>query len=351
MVCIFFAVSGLLLGSFLNVCILRLPAGESIVTPRSHCRHCRQPIANRDNVPLLSWILLGATCRHCGARISWRYPLIELTTCLLFVICCLNFTLPLAAGWAVLCFLLLGLAVMDAETLLLPDLFTLPGLAAGVVFAALHQSLQSGDWNHGWILLGAAWSIFSAAVAAAALLLIAGAYWLVRRREGMGMGDVKLAAMLGAWLGLPLTALTLFLAVILGAVYGLGMIVLKRRKGPQPPAGQLAVPFGTMLSVAGLYSIFLLKDGPQLVQMVMSVHDVKAAPLVHTQRSEQGMNRHPFHAELAPALIQQGVHRSHFFPQKLSQLAAVESRKLVSDRCCFLGRRHTFWQFSEGQDH
>jgi leader peptidase (prepilin peptidase)/N-methyltransferase len=256
MLCIFFAASGLLLGSFLNVCILRLPAGESIVAPRSHCRHCHQPIANRDNIPVLSWLLLGAACRSCGSRISGRYPLIELTTCALFVICCLRFPPALAAGWAVLCFLLLGLAVMDAETLLLPDLFTLTGLAAGIVFATLRPSLEGGSWHYGLILLTAGWSLFSAAVAAAALLLIAGIYWLVRRRMGMGMGDVKLAAMLGVWLGLSLTALTLFLAVILGALYGLGMILFRNKQNTGPP-GQLAVPFGTMLCVAGLYSIFL----------------------------------------------------------------------------------------------
>jgi leader peptidase (prepilin peptidase)/N-methyltransferase len=106
------------------------------------------------------------------------------------------------------------------------------------------------------IVLSAGWSLLSAAVAAAALLLIAGTYWLVRRRMGMGMGDVKLAAMLGAWLGLSLTALTFFLAVILGALYGLGMILFRSKQNTQPP-GQLAVPFGTMLCVAGLYSIFL----------------------------------------------------------------------------------------------
>jgi leader peptidase (prepilin peptidase) / N-methyltransferase len=256
MLCIFFALSGLLLGSFLNVCILRLPAGESIVTPRSHCRHCHQPIANRDNIPVLSWLLLSAACRICGSRISWRYPLTELTTCALFIICCLRFPPAVAVGWAVLCFLLLGLAVMDAETLLLPDLFTLPGLAAGVVFATLRPSLESGNWNGGLILLGAGWSLFSAAVAAAALLLIAGIYWLVRRRMGMGMGDVKLVAMLGAWLGLQLAALTLFLAVILGALYGVGMILFRNKQDTEPP-GQLAVPFGTMLCVAGLYCVFL----------------------------------------------------------------------------------------------
>jgi leader peptidase (prepilin peptidase)/N-methyltransferase len=256
MVCIFFAVSGLLLGSFLNVCILRLPAGESIVTPRSHCRHCRQPIANRDNIPVLSWLLLGRACRGCGSRISWRYPLIELATCALFAICCLRFSPALAVGWAIFCFLLLGLAAMDAETLLLPDLFTLPGLAAGIVFAGLRPAFENEVWNSSASLLGVGWSLVSAALAAATLLLIAGAYWLVRRRMGMGMGDVKLVAMLGAWFGLSLTALTFFLAVIVGALYGLGMI-LSRNKQNAEPAGQLAVPFGTMLCVAALYCVFL----------------------------------------------------------------------------------------------
>ena len=126
----------MLLGSFLNVCIVRLPVGESVVWPRSHCRQCDQPIASWDNIPVLSWLLLGAACRTCGGRISWRYPVIELTTCILFVMCCLHFSFSWLAGcWALLCFLLLGLAVMDAETLLLPDWFTLPGLAAGIVFA------------------------------------------------------------------------------------------------------------------------------------------------------------------------------------------------------------------------
>ena len=124
--CIFFGLCGLLLGSFLNVCILRLPAGESVVWPRSHCRQCDQPIANRDNIPVLSWLLLGAACRAAEAASPGAIRLIELTTCTLFVMCCLQFSSSWLAGcWALLCFLLLGLAVMDAETLLLPDLLHL----------------------------------------------------------------------------------------------------------------------------------------------------------------------------------------------------------------------------------
>ena len=253
--CVFFAICGLLLGSFLNVCIVRLPAGESVVRPRSHCRHCQQPIANRDNIPVLSWLLLGAKCRACGERIPWRYPAVELATCIFFTMCCLQFSPGWPAGcWALLCLLLLGLAVMDAETLLLPDWFTLPGLLAGVAFSALGPGLERGDWARQTGLMAAGRSLLAAAVAAATLLLIAGAYWLVRRRAGMGMGDVKLLAMLAAWLGWRQAALVLFLAIIAGALYGVKLILWHPREGS---AGQFAVPFGTMLSLAGLYSIFL----------------------------------------------------------------------------------------------
>jgi leader peptidase (prepilin peptidase) / N-methyltransferase len=257
--CIFFGLFGLLLGSFLNVCIVRLPVGESVAWPRSHCRQCDRPIKSWDNIPVLSWILLGAACRACGGRISWRYPAVELATCAFFVLSCLRFSsIGLAAFWSLLCFLLLGLAVMDADTLLLPDWFTLPGLLAGVLFAGLRPALEGDGWAWQPALRAVAQSLLAAAVAAAALLFIAGAYWLARRRMGMGFGDVKLVAMLGAWLGIQLTGLVLFLAVIAGALYGLGTILANRKDADNPlPTGQLPVPFGTMLSVAGLYSIFL----------------------------------------------------------------------------------------------
>jgi leader peptidase (prepilin peptidase) / N-methyltransferase len=251
--CLLFGICGSLLGSFLNVCIVRLPAGESVVRPRSHCRSCGQPIAAWDNIPVLSWLLLRGACRGCGERIPWRYLLVEASTCGLFVMCCLHFGPQwLAGAWALLCFLLLGLAVMDAETLLLPDAFTLPGLGAGVIFASLQDGLR-----------GAGLSLLAASAGAATLLLISGAYWLLRRRMGMGFGDVKLLAMLGAWLGIQQTALVLFLGVLAGALYGVGVILFERRKTDPLPASQFPVPFGTMLSAAGIYSIFL---GPQTLQ-------------------------------------------------------------------------------------
>ena len=248
---------GLVFGSFLNVCILRLPHRGSVIQPRSHCLSCDRPIANRDNVPLLSWILLRARCRFCGNRIPWIYPAIETATSLLFLACWLKFGPGWQpVGWAILCFLLLGLCVMDAQTMLLPDLFTIPGVILGVLFAGLRGAFTGLRPDVMAGLLAAAMAALAAILAAVLLSLLLGVYWLARRRQGMGMGDIKLLAMLAAWLGLRQTALVFFLAVVVGAAYGLLLVVANRSKEGYA-AGQLAIPFGTFLSCAGLYSIFL----------------------------------------------------------------------------------------------
>jgi leader peptidase (prepilin peptidase) / N-methyltransferase len=145
---------------------------------------------------------------------------------------------------------------MDAQTMLLPDLFTLPGLVLGVLFAGLRGAFRGAEPNAMAGLRSAAIASLAALLAAGILLLLLGVYWSVRRRQGMGMGDVKLLAMLAAWLGPPKTALAFFLAVVAGAAYGLLLIVVKRSEEGFT-AGQLAIPFGTFLSFAGLYSIFL----------------------------------------------------------------------------------------------
>jgi leader peptidase (prepilin peptidase) / N-methyltransferase len=248
---------GMACGSFLNVCITRIPRGESVVRPRSHCRSCGLPIANRDNVPLLSWILLRARCRFCGHRISWLYPMIEAATSLLFLACWLKFGPGWQSiGWAILCFLLLGLAVMDAQTMLLPDLFTIPGFLLGVVFTGLRGALAGVRPEAVAGLRSAAWASLAAILAAGLLFLLLGLYWLIRRRQGIGMGDIKLVAMLAAWLGLTQTALVFFIAVVAGAAYGL-FLIATHRSNEGCAASQLAIPFGAFLSSAGLYSIFL----------------------------------------------------------------------------------------------
>jgi leader peptidase (prepilin peptidase) / N-methyltransferase len=257
------AVLGLVFGSFLNVCISRLPEGQSIVRPRSHCMHCGATIPWYDNLPVISWILLRARCRQCKGLISWRYPLIEIGTAGLWVACWLVFCVTntylvfpfsalLALEQAIFCFLLLGLAFMDWEALLLPDEFTWTGIGLGILWhlfwawlkaTSLQQSLKEILWLFARIM-----------IAALIVLIIRWIYQLVRHREGMGLGDVKLMAMLAAWLGLQQTLLVFFLAVIAGAVFA--MILLFFHRGDQTSWAERQIPLGTFLCFAGIYAVF-----------------------------------------------------------------------------------------------
>ncbi len=207
---IFVALLGLAFGSFLNVCIWRLPRHDSVAAGRSRCPECGAAIRAMDNVPLLSFLVLRGRCRDCGAGISWRYPAIELATAALWLLCWLEFGASVkAVGMAVFCLLALGLAAMDAETMILPDTFTLPGIALGVIYSG---AMCDGGWlvhlRCAGVSLG--WAVCAAGV----ILAIRGLYWLVRRREGMGLGDAKLFAMIAAWLGPANALLVFFLAVV-----------------------------------------------------------------------------------------------------------------------------------------
>jgi leader peptidase (prepilin peptidase)/N-methyltransferase len=244
---------GLAFGSFLNVCISRLPRHESVVTPRSRCPQCLTPILNRDNIPLLSWILLRGCCRSCGARIPARYPLVEGAAAALFLLCYMEFGVTLhGLSAAVFCWLLLGLAVMDAETLLLPDALTLPGLVLGVIFSGFR--ILDGSVHPLWSQ--AAMSLLWAVCAGALILLIRALYWLVRRREGIGLGDAKLLAMIASWLGPWHTGLVLFLAVICAAAYGLTLIAWARRRRSSEDRVVRRIPLGAFLCAAGIFAIF-----------------------------------------------------------------------------------------------
>ncbi len=240
-------IMGLVFGSFLNVCIARLPAHQSIVTPRSRCRACGVQIRSLDNIPVASWIWLRGHCRVCNARISVHYPLVELGTALLFVGC----VLQTGMAWptlvnAVACFLLLGLAVMDAQTMLLPDSFTVTGL--GLAFAL--KVGAPGVQGRGLI----AWeTLEDAALAAAMLLLISAVYWVVRRRQGVGMGDVKLLAMMAAFIGLSLTLFAYFLSVLAAAIFAIVLMARRRVHGFD------RLPFGSFLAGAGILAIFIGK--------------------------------------------------------------------------------------------
>lgn len=240
---------GLAFGSFLNVCIARLPRHRSLLRPGSHCPDCSAPIRPIDNIPLLSWLALRGRCRACRHAISWRYPAVEFATAALFLLSFLRLGLTLSGiGMDVLCFLLLGLAVMDAETMRLPDAFTLTGISLGVIYAALLPADMLAER-----LLHAGESLLWALVAALVLLIIRWSYQLLRHVEGMGMGDVKLLAMIAAWLGPGPTLLTLVLGTLATALFGvLALLVAPRHR--RSLATRL--PLGSFLCAAALYTAF-----------------------------------------------------------------------------------------------
>lgn len=282
---------GLLFGSFLNVCISRLPGHESIVRPASHCPHCKAPIRWHDNIPVVSWLLLRGHCRDCGQPISWRYPLVELATGLWFAIqaarlhTLLHFyfgpnasepssyaAFAIIANVAVLIvgFLLIGLVVMDWQTGLLPDTFTLTGTAIGF-FLICVQAIFLGPTDGQVLLTRNSIKLTSVgnvtdsgnvfltgpealvggrmlAICGVALLLliIRWIYKALRHREGLGLGDVKLLAMIAAFLGFWPAILSLFFGVLGASIYGIYLLV----RGRAGATSKLA--FGSFLAAGGL---------------------------------------------------------------------------------------------------
>ncbi len=233
-------VAGLVVGSYLNVLIYRLPRAKPTVASRSRCPFCGGAIRALDNIPLLSFVLLRGRCRRCGGPISWRYPLIEALTAALFVLCLLRFGLGAEGLIAVLfaCLMLL-LAAIDLEHFLLPDKITLPGIAAGL-------ALQPWIVRVGWLeaLIG------TLAGAGTLILLINFWYWL-RGEEGMGMGDVNMMAMVGAFLGWKGALTALLISALSGALVGTGLLVTGRI------GLRSRLPFGVFLALGGLVALFL----------------------------------------------------------------------------------------------
>jgi leader peptidase (prepilin peptidase)/N-methyltransferase len=255
---------GLAVGSFLNVCIVRLPRQKpeesSVVRPRSHCPACKAPIRAYDNIPLFSYVLLGGKCRACRAPISLLYPAVELLTGLLFLACYLNFGATLAAAkWAFFCALLVVLTFTDIRERILPDAVNFTGLAAGLLLSFF---VAPPDGLAGWLArrwfevlppdaaLQFADAALGAFVGAGFLWIVAEGYFRLRGREGMGLGDVKMMAMAGAFLGPQQTLLTLALGSLLGTLAGSAVIVLFRK------GSDYELPFGTFLGAAGLLVVF-----------------------------------------------------------------------------------------------
>ena len=226
-------VFGLMIGSFLNVCIARLPAGESVVLPGSRCPRCRRSIAIYDNIPVLSYLVLGGRCRGCKAPISLRYPIVEMITAAAFALqAAWFFDQPvMLAQRLVLTAILIVLFGTDLDTQRLPNAVTLPGIAVGLAFSLV-------------VPPGPVSCAIGAAVGAGVLLAIRWGWKRLTGVEGMGLGDVKMLAMIGAFLGWPQVPVVLFLASLWGAVVGVSLAATGRR------SLQARLPFGTFLAVA-----------------------------------------------------------------------------------------------------
>ena len=229
---------GLVWGSFLNVLIYRVPRRLNIVVPPSACPECGARIRPRDNIPVVSYAVLRGRCRGCGRPIPFRYPLVEILTPGLFVVLLRadGLTLHFFAS-ALFVSALIALAFIDFDHKILPDAITFPGAALGLAYAFFRPDLT---------ILQA---LLGAAVGAGFLLLLYGGYFLIRKKEGLGLGDVTMMAMIGIFLGWPRAVLTIILASFAGAAVGIAILVLKKKDL------QFALPFGTFLAPAAFVAL------------------------------------------------------------------------------------------------
>lgn len=255
---IFVSTLGAIIGSFLNVVIHRVPREESVVFPTSRCPSCGAAIRPYDNVPILSFLILRGRCRNCGASISARYPAIEALTALLFALVFLHDGLTLALPFDLLFVAaLVALIFIDAEHMILPDVITLPGLVFALLVRAFVPNLDGLAFLSEGLLAGwPVWSIsiagalFGAAIGGGSLWLMGWLWERLRGVEAMGLGDVKMMFMVGAYLGWPLTVLTIFLGVVGGSFIGVGLMLWRRERDMQ-----MLLPFGIFLGIGAILSL------------------------------------------------------------------------------------------------
>ncbi len=229
---------GAVFGSFLNVCIYRIPMGQSLLFPGSSCPECKSPISWFDNIPILSYFILRGKCRKCGLSFSARYPLIEFITALLSALLYMKFGFSLElAYFALFGYAMVVLIFIDYDHRILPNSITLPGAILGFSGSFFVSKVEWTDSLIGMI----SGPVF--------FLLLISFYYLARKKEGMGMGDVKMAATIGAFLGWKLLLLTVILASILGSAIGATIILLRKDDF------DLALPFGTFLGITALFSL------------------------------------------------------------------------------------------------
>jgi leader peptidase (prepilin peptidase)/N-methyltransferase len=261
---VFFFVFGLIVGSFLNVCIVRLPRGRSIVTPPSHCVRCRERIKWYDNIPLISFLILRGRCRSCGEPISWRYPFVELANALFYVWILREFGFGGEAFLVMaLCSSLIVITFIDLDHQIIPDVITLPGMLVGLTLApffmyALSEplpfSLGSLLPHAGPYLTGFFNSFLGLVIGGAPLLTIGWIWEKLRKVEAMGGGDVKLMGMVGSFIGWKGALLTIMLGALLGSVVGVTLIALKKHQADK------VIPFGPFLALGAVAAVFYGHD-------------------------------------------------------------------------------------------
>jgi leader peptidase (prepilin peptidase)/N-methyltransferase len=263
------ALLGLALGSFLNVCIFRIPAGESIITPRSHCPQCGKLIAWCDNIPLLSFILLGAKCRHCKAPISVMYPLVEALTAGVLVLCYLKFHLtPAFIKASTLSLLLILVIFTDLTVRRIPHPVTMLGMSLGLVLSlVVPVDPRPVDWllaragsYPGPVGISVLASIAGALAGGGLFYAVGEAFYRLTGKEGLGFGDVMMMLMVGTFLGVPLTLFTILCGSVLGTLVALPLELFHSR------LRRHAWPFGSFLGIGALIAVFW---GPQAIQFYL----------------------------------------------------------------------------------
>jgi len=251
---------GLVVGSFLNVCIVRLPEERSVITPPSHCPRCRERIRWYDNIPLLSFLVLRGACRSCGMPISWRYPLVEALNGLLWLWCAAVFGVSGEALLSMaLCSSLLVITFIDLDHQIIPDVITLPGIVIGLAAAPLFMTALAEPLPHlfgrllpsaGPYLSGFLNALIGLLAGGGPLFAIGWLWQKLRGIEAMGGGDVKLMGMVGSFLGWQGAVMTVLLGAFAGSVVGITLIALRRQQADQQ------IPFGPFLALGSLVTLF-----------------------------------------------------------------------------------------------
>jgi leader peptidase (prepilin peptidase)/N-methyltransferase len=258
---IFAFIFGAVVGSFLNVCICRLPKNESIVFPPSHCPTCDYRIPWYDNVPIISYLILRGRCRSCKARISIQYPLVELVNALLTLFLFIHFGISLTFLLLfIFCSALVVITFIDLEHQIIPDVISLPGIPLGFV-----SSFFISDLYHEGMLLGWKNSLIGIVVGGGSLWLVASGYELLTKKEGMGGGDIKLLAMMGAFLGWKAIPFIIFVSSLIGSVIGITVMLMRKKDA------KLAIPFGPFLALGAVLYIFF---GRQLIHLYLSLSGI-----------------------------------------------------------------------------